>query len=98
MHFLLRARMLRTLPHRRNKIVNNMKTAISQEMKTVSIELPVSEYNFLKTLSKKMGWVTKLVKTKPVAKSELDLAIEDVKKGNVVSFGNVEDAINYLNS
>ena len=83
---------------RRNKIVNNMKAAISQEMKTVSIELPVSEYNFLKTLSKKMGWVTKLVKTKPVAKSELDLAIDDVKKGNVVSFDNVEDAINYLNS
>ena len=27
-----------------------------------------------------MGWVTKLVNTKPVAKSELDLAIEDVKK------------------
>ena len=75
-----------------------MKAAISQEMKTVSIELPVSEYNFLKTLSKKMGWVTKFVKTKPVAKSELDLAIEDVKKGNVVSFDNVEDAINYLNS
>ena len=75
-----------------------MKAAISQEMKTVSIELPVSEYNFQKTLSKKMGWVTKLVKTKPVAKSELDLAIEDVKKGNVVSFDNVEDAINYLNS
>jgi hypothetical protein len=40
---------------RRNKIVNNMKAAISQEMKTVSIELPVSEYNFLKTLSKKNG-------------------------------------------
>ena len=75
-----------------------MKAAISQEMKTVSIESPVSKYNFLKTLSKKMGWVTKLVKTKPVAKSELDLAIEDVKKGNVVSFDNVEDAINYLNS
>ena len=75
-----------------------MKAAISQEMKTVSIELPVSEYNFLKTLSKKMGWVTKRVKTKPVAKSELDLAIEEVKKGNVVSFDNVEDAINYLNS
>ena len=84
--------------HRRNKNVKNMKAAISQEMKTVCIELPVSEYNFLKTLSKKMGWVTKLVKTKPVAKSELDLAIEDVKKGNVVSFDNVEDAINYLNS
>ena len=45
-----------------------------------------------------MGWVTKLVKTKPVAKSELDLAFEDVKKGSVVSFDNVEDAINYLNS
>ena len=30
--------------------------------------------------------------TKPVVKSELDLAIEDVKKGNVVSFDNVEDA------
>jgi hypothetical protein len=58
----------------------------------------VSEYNFLKTLSKKMGWATKLVKTKPVAKSEIDLAIEDIKKGNVVSFDNVEDAINYLNS
>ena len=38
------------------------------------------------------------METKPVAKSELDLAIEDVKKGNVVSFDNVEDAINYLNS
>ena len=75
-----------------------MKAAISQEMKTVCIELPVSEYNFLKTLTKKMGWVTKLVKTKPVAKSELDLAIEDVKKGKIVSFDNVEDAINYLNS
>ncbi len=34
-----------------------MKAAISQEMKTVSIELPVSEYNFLKTLSKNgMGY------------------------------------------
>ena len=36
--------------------------------------------------------------TKPVVKSKLDLAVEDVKKGNVVSFDNVEDAINYLNS
>ena len=75
-----------------------MKAAVQQEMKTVSIELPESEDNFLKTLSKKMGWVTKLVKTKPVAKSELDLAIDDVKKGKIVSFDNVEDAINYLNS
>ena len=30
--------------------------------------------------------------TKPVVKSKLDLAVEDVKKGNVVSFDNVEDA------
>ena len=38
------------------------------------------------------------METKPVEKSEIDLAIEEIKKGNVVSFDNVEDAINYLNS
>ena len=38
------------------------------------------------------------METKPVEKSEIDLAIEDIKKGNVVSFDHVEDAINYLNS
>ena len=38
------------------------------------------------------------METKPVEKSEIDLAIEDIKKGNVVSFDNVEDAINYLTS
>ena len=31
------------------------------------------------------------METKPVEKSEIDLAIEDIKKGNVVSFDNVED-------
>ena len=43
-------------------------------------------------------WEAQKIETKPVEKSEIDLAIEDIKKGNVVSFDNVEDAINYLNS
>ena len=37
-------------------------------------------------------WEAQQMETKPVAQQELDLAIEDVKKGNVVSFDNVEDA------
>ena len=37
-------------------------------------------------------WEAQQMGTKPVAKSELDLAIEDVKKGNFQSFDNVEDA------
>lgn len=68
------------------------------QMRTVSIELPVSEYNFLKTLSKKMGWVTKTVRVNRKKKNELDLALEDLKKGDFVSFDNVNDAIDYLNS
>lgn len=77
--------------------MNNI-TTTNTSMRTVSVELPATEYNFLKTLSKKMGWVTKSIRTKHKAKSELDLALDDVKKGNYVSFDNVDDAIAYLNS
>lgn len=69
----------------------------TMELKTVNIMLPVEDYNFLKTISKKMGWITTAVKTSAKKRSELDLALEDVKKGNVVSFANAEDAIAYLN-
>lgn len=72
-----------------------MDTLSVPAMKTVSIELPAADYNLLKALSKKMGWATKIVKTK---KSELDLALEDVRKGDLKSFDSVDDFMDYLNS
>ena len=74
-----------------------MATTIAADIRTVNVQIPVSDYKFFKTLSKKMGWGTKTMKSKQVKKSELDLSLESIKQGDVVSFSNVDDALAYLN-
>lgn len=67
------------------------------DMESVNIVLPVEDFDFLKVISDKMGWITTLAKGNSSKKSELDLALEDVKNGNVVKFSSVDEAIAYLN-
>lgn len=79
------------------------------EMKTVTLCMPAVDVKFLNTLSKRMGWkkvsqsvvnpVSEAVKPAAKAKkTELDLAIEDVQKGNLQTFKSVGALMDYLNS
>ena len=54
-------------------------------IQTVNLQLPSSDMQFLKELAKRMGWIANKVKSNSKM-SELDKAIMDVKKGNIVSF------------
>ena len=45
----------------------------------------------------KMGWTKKRISTKkPAKKSNLDLALEDVAKGNLKSFDSVDSLMDYF--
>lgn len=71
---------------------------------TFRVTLPNADARFLKRLSENMGWQVMRVpaaKTPPVRKerkTELDLAIEDVRKGNLQTFKSVDALMDYLNS
>lgn len=60
---------------------------------TYTLRVPKSDARFLSALAKKMGWT----KTKKrVRKSGLDLALEEVEKGNIRSFDSLEAFKAYL--
>ncbi|MDO4164326.1 MAG: hypothetical protein Q4D56_08055 [Bacteroides sp.] len=67
-------------------------------METVNVQLPASDVKLLKELAKKMGWIAKKKPTDKTKRTELDLAIRDIKEGNVETFDSVEEVMNYLNS
>ncbi len=58
---------------------------------SVSVNLPVSDLSFLRTLSKKMGWTIKRKR-----KSGIEKGLEDVRKGKVYHAKNSEDLIKQI--
>lgn len=70
-----------------------MQTALNIEMYT--LEIPKSDARLLSALVKKMGWTKKKINVK---KTGLDLALEDIEKGNLKSFDNVDALMDYLRS
>ena len=63
-------------------------TAVNE---SVSVNLPVSDLSFLRTLSKKMGWT---IKRK--SKIGIEKGLEDVRKGKVYHAKNSEDLIKQI--
>ena len=59
----------------------------------ISLEVPSMEVSFLRTLSKKMGWVMKRQR-----KSGIQQALEDVEAGRVYEAESVEDLMAQLDS
>ena len=57
----------------------------------VYVSLPNSDFNLLKTLSKKMGWSIKRQR-----KSGIDKALDDIKAGRVFEAKSVEDLFEQL--
>ena len=70
-----------------------MQTALNIEMYT--LEIPKADARLLSALVKKMGWTKKKIKVK---KTGLDFALEDIEKGNLKSFDNVDALMDYLRS
>ena len=66
-----------------------METTINME--DVYISLPDSDFSFLKTLSKRMGWTIKKVK-----KTGLEAALDDVKEGRVYKAHSVDELFRQL--
>ena len=73
--------------------------AASVNIETYTLQIPQSDVRFLSALAKKMGWTKKRISTKkPARKSNLDIALEDVAKGNLKSFDSVDSLMDYLHS
>ena len=66
-----------------------MQSTVSLEC--VYVSLPNSDFNLLKTLSKKMGWSIKRQR-----KSGIDKALDDIKAGRVFEAKSVEDLFEQL--
>jgi hypothetical protein len=57
----------------------------------VQLTLPNADINFLRTISKKMGWSLKRQR-----KSGIEKGLEDIRKGNVYHAKNSEDLIKQI--
>ena len=60
-------------------------------IENVQLTLPNADISFLRTISKKMGWLLKLQR-----KSGIDKGLEDIRKGNVFHAKNSEDLIKQI--
>ena len=60
-------------------------------IENVQLTLPNADINFLRTLSKKMGWSLKLQR-----KSGIEKGLDDIRKGNVFHAKNSEDLIKQI--
>lgn len=67
----------------------------SVNIETYTLQIPQSDARFLSVLAKKMGWLKKKACAK---KSGLELALEDVEKGDLKSFDSVDSLMDYLHS
>ena len=59
--------------------------------KDVHLSLPDADLGFLRTLSKKMGWVIKVKR-----KSGIEKGLEDIEKGNIYHAKNSDDLIKQI--
>ena len=68
-------------------------------IETYTLQIPRSDAHFLSVLAKKMGWLKKKESPKERAKkSGLELALEDIEKGDLKSFDDVGSLMDYLHS
>lgn len=68
-------------------------------IQTYTLQIPQSDARFLSALAKKMGWTKKKASVGTrTRKCGLDVALEDIAKGNLKSFDNVESLMNYLHA
>lgn len=66
---------------------------------TYTLQIPQADVRFLSALAKKMGWTKKKIQPKKHArKSGLERALEDIEKGDLKSFDNVDSLMEYLRS
>lgn len=65
----------------------------TQTIEHITLEVPSLEVNFLRTLSKKMGWTMKRQR-----KSGIQQALEDVEAGRVYKAKSIEELMDQLNA
>ena len=61
------------------------------DKESVQLTLPNADLNFLRTISKKMGWSLKLQR-----KSGIEKGLEDIRKGNVFRAKDSDDLIKQI--
>ncbi|MBR1922941.1 MAG: hypothetical protein IJ838_04240 [Paludibacteraceae bacterium] len=66
---------------------------LSVAARQVYLSIPPSDYHFISTLSRKMGWTIHRER-----KSGMDRAIEDVRAGRIYQADSVEDLMAQLES
>jgi hypothetical protein len=64
---------------------------VAASSENVMLSLPQGDMNFLRALSKKMGWVIRRQR-----KNGIDKGLEDIRKGNVYKAENSEDLIKQI--
>jgi hypothetical protein len=69
----------------------------NMNMQTFTLQIPESDMRFFSALAKKMGWKKKKVQ-EARRKTGLDMALEDVERGDLKSFDSVEALMDYLHS
>ena len=68
-------------------------------METYTLQIPQADAHFLSTLARKMGCTKKRVNRKEHSQnSNLELALEDIEKGNLKSFNSVDTLMDYLHT
>ena len=71
----------------------------SANIETYTLQIPQADARFLSALAKKMGWTKRKTHGKTrVKKSNLELALEDIEKGELKSFDSVDSLMAYLHS
>ncbi|MDE6011745.1 MAG: hypothetical protein K2G91_03305 [Prevotella sp.] len=71
----------------------------TSDTRTYTLRIPQSDIRFLSALAKKMGWEKKEQPKNAVAKKcGLDVALEEVKQGDLKSFDSVNALMDYLHS
>lgn len=66
-------------------------------MQTFTLQIPEDDLRFFSALVKKMGWKKKKMQAAR-RKTGLDMALEDIEKGDIKSFDSVEALMDYLHS
>lgn len=66
-------------------------------MQTFTLQIPENDLRFFSALVKKMGWKKKKMQAAR-RKTGLDMALEDIEKGDFKSFDSVEALMDYLHS
>lgn len=66
-------------------------------MQTFTLQIPEDDLRFFSALVRKMGWKKKKMQAAR-RKTGLDMALEDIEKGDFKSFDSVEALMDYLHS